>query len=80
MSLTGIPLVCLLITLSLLLPVAVAWTWGRGPKGPGGGLVRFLVVLLCQAMAVATIGVIANNSYGFYNSWAELLGRSQQIP
>jgi len=34
-----------------------------------------LLVLVGQACAVAAVGLTLNNSYGFYTSWADLLGR-----
>lgn len=78
MSLTGVPLVCLLVALTVLLPVGLVVTWRKKPRGLVGGVLRFFVVLLCQVVAVATVGVVANRSYAFYNSWSELLGSRQQ--
>jgi hypothetical protein len=67
----------LLITLALAalaLPVALVLTWRRRPRGLPGAAMRFAVVLVCQALAVTSVGLAANNTYGFYNSWPDLLG------
>jgi len=74
MALTAPALVGVLAVLALGLPVLLALTWRRRPHGllaAGGWLVG---VLLCQVLAVGLVAVVANNTYGFYNSWSELMG------
>lgn len=73
-SLTSTSLLVLLAVLSLALPVALVLTWRRRPHGVLGGAARLVVVIICQALAVTSVGLAANNSFGFYNSWSDLLG------
>lgn len=81
MSLTGSPLVFLLATMAVGLPfVLLLMAWRRKPGGLWRGIGTFLAVLLCQVLAVAAVGVAANNQFGFYNSWHELLGRGNAGP
>lgn len=89
MSLTG-PLVAVVAAgLAVLLPIAVAILWSRCRSGPApsprlrrtltiGGHV--LAVVVCEAVAVMAAGVWANDTYGFYDSWADLLGVEKHAP
>lgn len=74
MSLTGRPLLVLLVALAALLPLVLILTWRRRPGGLTGQLVRLVGILLAQVLAVGAVGVWANNSFGFYDSWADLEG------
>ena len=79
MSLTGNPLLILFTALAVLIPLLVVTIWSRR----GGGLraaLRFLAIVVAQVMAVATVGLWANNTFGFYNSWSDLLGHSSVGP
>lgn len=73
-DLTSTSLVMVVAVLAVALPVVLVLTWGRHPHGIGGGAFRLIVVLACQVLAVAGVGLVANNSFGFYNSWSDLLG------
>jgi S-formylglutathione hydrolase FrmB len=73
-ALTSPVLLVILAVSALALPVALVVTWRRRPRGLLGGALRFVVVLVCQALAVTSVGLAANNAYGFYNSWADLTG------
>jgi S-formylglutathione hydrolase FrmB len=77
MSLTGWPLLVLLVTLAVLTPLFVALTWRRPPGGLVGAALRFLAMLFAQLLAVAAVGVWANNTFGFYDNWSDLWGGSQ---
>lgn len=39
-------------------------------------LLRLLIILLCQALALVSIGLEVNRSNGFYESWNDLFGTS----
>jgi enterochelin esterase-like enzyme len=78
MSLTGRPLLILLATLAILIPVILALTWLRRPGGLLRPVLGFIAIVVAQVLAVATVGVWANTTFGFYDSWSDLLGRSQQ--
>ena len=39
---------------------------------------RAVTVLVINFMLLASVGMALNNSYGFYNSWRELFGISDQ--
>ena len=72
MSLTGV----WLIVLAFLAVAAVAALTVRGWSRFGSGryAVRAGGVLLVQGLLVASIGLVANRSEGFYPSWAALAG------
>jgi hypothetical protein len=42
-------------------------------------LIRLLIILLCQVLALASIGLAVNRSNGFYSSWNDLLGTSSNF-
>ncbi|MEV6682268.1 alpha/beta fold hydrolase [Streptomyces erythrochromogenes] len=75
MELTSTTFFVFLIALSVLSVLALLLLWGRIP-GPGWVRwpVRLMLVLLCQATAIATAATWMNNSYGLYTSWSDLLG------
>jgi hypothetical protein len=77
MSLTGLPLFVLLVAFAILIPLALVLTWSGRPHGLLGRALRFIAMVVAQVTAVAAVGVWANNTFGFYDSWADLLGRSQ---
>lgn len=79
MSLTGTPLVVLLGLLTAGLPAFVVLTWRRRPRGVLGVLTRFAGIVVCQGVAIGLVGVLANNSFGFYNSWSDVLGGKGQV-
>jgi len=77
MSLTGLPLFVLLVAFAILIPLALVLTWSGRPHGLLGRALRFIAMVVAQVTAVAAVGVWANNTFGFYDSWADLLGGSQ---
>lgn len=61
--------------------MALAAGWQRLPRVRWARAVcGFVLVLFCQVVAIAAAGVYANNAYGFYNSWADLMGTQNQAP
>jgi enterochelin esterase-like enzyme len=75
LSLTGTLLLVLLIVLALGGPVALGLTWRRFSGRVLGVVARIGIVLVCQVLAVAAVGVGVNRAYVFYDSWGDLLGR-----
>ncbi|MFJ6217073.1 alpha/beta hydrolase [Streptomyces sp. NPDC092296] len=79
MSLTGGAFLSTLIALCVL---AVAATVLLAPRIPGprpvAVLGRVVLVAFCQLVAVATVAVWINNSFGLYTSWSDLLGTGAQ--
>ena len=76
MSLTSPFLLAVVVALAAILPVTMIVLWGRGPTGIPGRLLRLVGIVLCQLLAVGAIGLYANNQYGFYNGWGDLVGES----
>lgn len=76
LNLTSPVLLSGVVVLTVVLPLGLVIAWRRFPRGLVGGALRFLVVVLCQALAVTGVGLAANSSFGFYNSWSDLLGGS----
>jgi S-formylglutathione hydrolase FrmB len=79
MSLTGTPLLVLLASLTVIGPVLVILSYRRRGLRVLPSVVRFVGVLGCQAVAVALVGVLANNAFGFYSSWSDILGGQTQL-
>lgn len=77
MSLTGRPLLILLAALAVLIPLLVVLTWPRARRGLLRSVLRFLAIVIAQVLAVAAVGVWANDTFGFYDSWSDLLGGAQ---
>ncbi|HEY5788881.1 MAG TPA: hypothetical protein VIT65_29330 [Microlunatus sp.] len=80
MSLTSPFLLAVVVALAAILPVTVIVLWGRGPTGIPGRLLRLVGIVLCQLLAVGAIGLYANNQYGFYNGWGDLVGSRTPPP
>ncbi|HJV12277.1 MAG TPA: alpha/beta hydrolase-fold protein, partial [Propionibacteriaceae bacterium] len=74
MSQTGLPLFVLLVALALLIPLVLTISWRRRPHGLGGQILRFIAMVTAQLMTVAAVAIWANNTFGFYDNWADLLG------
>jgi hypothetical protein len=62
LSLTGTPLLVLLVVLALGGPVALGLTWRRFSGRVLGVVVRVAIVLVCQVLAVAAVGVAVNRA------------------
>jgi enterochelin esterase-like enzyme len=74
MSLTGLPFFLLLVALAILIPLVLTISWRRRPHGLGGRILRFSAMVTAQLVTVAAVAVWANNAFGFYDTWADLLG------
>ncbi|MEN3304925.1 MAG: hypothetical protein V7603_1127 [Micromonosporaceae bacterium] len=71
LSLTGLPLlvVCWIGTKLAIGLTIVGWRHG----GPARVFTRTVSILLCEAVALFTLGVVANRAFDLYPSWAALL-------
>ncbi len=78
MSLTGRPLLIVLVALALLIPIVLVLTRQTGRRRVLDAIPRFLAILTAQVVAVAAVGVWANYTFGFYDNWADLFGGSPQ--
>ncbi|MGW4774650.1 alpha/beta hydrolase [Nocardia sp. NPDC004278] len=76
MSLTGDSLFYAVIAAAVaaVLATLLAWNAVRGPR-PVRWLTRLLMIGLCQATAVAVLGLWVNNNFALYSSWSDLLGQ-----
>jgi len=72
MSLTGLPLfvLCLIATLGALTLVIVLWRRLGRFRVAG----RTLGIVLCEALALASLGLAVNRNGDFYPTWSALLG------
>lgn len=77
MSLTGTTLVSLLVVLAIGVPIALAVVWSATRRTVAPVLLKVGGVLLAQALAVAAVGVLANDEFAFYSNWADVLGTHQ---
>ncbi|MEY9875140.1 enterochelin esterase-like enzyme [Streptacidiphilus sp. MAP12-33] len=75
LSLTGTGLLWFLAALTVGAVAAATALWNR-VHGPGllRLLQRVLLIMVCQATAIALVAAWINNSYGLYASWSDLLG------
>lgn len=85
MNLTGRPLYDTVLALVLVLPVLVVWRWrstarrGR-PNGVAATVTRLVALVGCQLVAVFLALLLANNSYGFFASWTDMVGLGSDRP
>jgi enterochelin esterase-like enzyme len=80
MSLTGRPLLVLLVILAVGSPVATLVLWTRLRPKSLAVVVRAVMVVGCQLAAVMLVAVLANNYGNFYGSWSDLVaGGSQTV-
>jgi lysyl-tRNA synthetase class 2 len=73
-TLTGVPLILLATAATVATGAATARLWPRG--GRLRPLTRTLGVLLLEALAVTTVGLVVNRQQQFYPSWAALAGHT----
>ncbi|WP_399087528.1 alpha/beta hydrolase [Streptomyces sp. BBFR2] len=79
MGLTSKKLLILAIFLALALFVLTVWLWPRlSGRRWRPVLGRIGILLLTQLSLFAAVGLAANNSFGFYASWADLFGQEQE--
>ncbi|WP_200304510.1 alpha/beta hydrolase [Streptomyces adelaidensis] len=76
MGLTSNKVLALAVLSAVLLFIGTVWLWPRlarrGRRAVGG---RIGVLLATQIAVFASVGLSANQAFGFYASWADLLGR-----
>ncbi|MFD9133734.1 alpha/beta hydrolase [Streptomyces bottropensis] len=76
MGLTSDNVLVLAVLSAVVLFAGTVWLWPRlarhGWRAVGG---RIAVLLATQAALFASVGLVANQAFGFYASWADLLGR-----
>jgi hypothetical protein len=72
-SLTGLPLLVLLMVLTVAAFAAVVRFWPRlAGRGPRASLGRLGALAVTQVLLLATVLAAANNYFGFYGSWRDL--------
>lgn len=80
MGLTGKAVLILAIVLAVVLFTLTIWCWPRLARRSAPAVVGRVGMLLATQVAVfATVGLLANNSFLFYGSWADLFGRKQEL-
>jgi hypothetical protein len=55
MSLTGLPLLVLLVASAILIPLVLASTWASRPHGLLGQVLRLIAMVVAQLTAVAAV-------------------------
>ncbi len=83
MELTSPVLVAIVVTSAIGVPVLLVITWQRKPRGLPGALLRLVGILLAQVLAMGGAVLVANNAFGFYSSWSDLMGgggQQDQLP
>ncbi|MFD9206484.1 alpha/beta hydrolase [Streptomyces sioyaensis] len=79
MGLTSKKVLLLAVLVAVALFVLTIWLWPRLSKGNWRAVLGRVGLLLATQLAVfASIGLYANNSFGFYASWADLFGQEQE--
>lgn len=73
MGLLGRPLLVVAILAALAAPAACAVLWGR-LRGAAAWPARVALILVCQATAIAAVGVGLNDHFQFFASWSDLTG------
>ncbi|MGP3920879.1 alpha/beta hydrolase [Nonomuraea sp. 10N515B] len=75
MELTSRGLMLAVAALAVAALAATVWLWPRlSARSVGAVLGRVGVLGLCQVLTLAAIGLVVNTYFGFYGSWADLLG------
>jgi enterochelin esterase-like enzyme len=76
MGLTSKKVLLLAVVLALLLFGLTVWYWPRlARRGPLAVLGRVGTLLALQVSLLCALALLANTSFGFYGSWADLFGR-----
>ncbi len=77
MGLTSQTLLLLLAAIAVAATALVLWLWPRAARRrPLAFAGRLGLLVLSQVSVLAVLLVAANNEYGFYSTWNELLGRT----
>jgi len=81
MGLTSHKVLALSALISVLLIVGTVWLWPRLAKRSWTAVCARLGTILGTQLAVmCTLGLLANNYFAFYSSWADLLGTNNGGP
>jgi enterochelin esterase-like enzyme len=72
-ALLGWPLLVVSILAALAAPAACAALWGR-LSGLAAWPARIALIVVCQATAIAAVGVGLNDHFQFFASWSDLTG------
>ncbi|CAM5471367.1 alpha/beta hydrolase-fold protein [Streptomyces violaceorubidus] len=76
MGLTSDKVLVLVVAAGVLLFAATVWLWPRlARRSVRAVLGRIGLLFATQAAVFAAVGLVANQSFGFYGSWADLFGR-----
>ncbi|MFJ9411753.1 alpha/beta hydrolase [Streptomyces sp. NPDC101393] len=78
MGLTSKKVLLLAVLIAVALFILTIWLWPRlSHKNWRAVIGRIGLLLATQISLFASIGLFANNSFGFYASWADLFGQEQ---
>ncbi|GHH26025.1 alpha/beta hydrolase [Streptomyces lanatus] len=76
MGLTSDKVLALTVAAALGLFVGTVWLWPRlARRGPRAVAGRVGLLLATQLTLFAAVGLVANQAFGFYASWADLFGQ-----
>ncbi|MEU1814682.1 alpha/beta hydrolase-fold protein [Streptomyces roseifaciens] len=77
MGLTSQTFLLVLVLIAVAVSALALWLWPRAArKGPLAWAGRLGLLVVTQVGILAVLLVAANNEYGFYSTWNELLGRA----
>ncbi|KAA2254116.1 hypothetical protein F0L68_31415 [Solihabitans fulvus] len=73
MSPTAIPTLLIAFALVVAAGLGAALVWDAGGARWRTVLVRVVALLLCEALALAAVGLVANRAYGIYPTWRSMV-------
>jgi enterochelin esterase-like enzyme len=80
MGLTSRIFLALVIMLAVVFFAATVWLWPRlARRSVSAVFGRAGLLLATQVTVFASVGLVANNSFLFYGSWADLFGQKQDL-
>ncbi|MEU8569401.1 alpha/beta hydrolase-fold protein [Streptomyces pathocidini] len=80
MGLTSKKVLLLAVVAAVLLFASTVWLWPRLARGGVRPVLgRICLLLMTQVLILAAGGLVANSYFGFYSSWADLLGTDQEM-
>ena len=75
MGLIDFKTLALAISLTLILTLGTALFWKRiYRKGFPNLFLRLFLIILCQVLAISSVGLAVNRSNGFFETWSDLFG------
>ncbi|PJN24161.1 alpha/beta hydrolase family protein [Kitasatospora sp. CB02891] len=81
MGLTSHKVLALSALFSVLMVAGTVWVWPRLARRSWRAVLGRLVTIVGTQLAVmCTLGLVANNYFAFYSSWADLLGTNDDGP